>query len=704
MAAFSKTVRTRCGVVSLSRQITAFLLSGLTDRQPGNFERWPSGSLYVSNGLNKIHKWNGYRNSFTPVGLTAPSGTPVLAGVSSGSITGTYQIYVRFVDEDQQYSPLSTASAAVVVTNSGQFNYSSLPTPTDPRVVKRQILRNTDGQYTTFYVDVETTDLWSTSGISSTKDDATLATGTAVALFDLEGASLTSIWTAPRSDKPILAHHRNRLFAAGETAYNQGNARVTFGSATVAGTNTAWTAQMEEREFLVLGTQSPVLYTIRSVNTSGQTLTLSEVYRGATDLFASYAIRPPRAQRNTFYYSMAGEPEQWPPQNALTLEEAGTEITALIPAASFLYLAFADALYRFSFDSDPSRDGSGYRIATRGCTNQRTWARVNETFYLLDRQGIYRLSGGDTEELALSIRDLFDREAAGEFKIDWTHSQFFHAVLDFEETTVRFYVSLSGPSLPRHALCFNYLLSQWWIEEFPFPVTASTYHTRRGRLFVSGPGLKLYEHGAGTADGFNPTGYLTHGKVTSAKLTSLTDSSLSLPSSGVAGSPLVITAGKGKGQLRLIESLSGTTLTVTQPWTSQPNTTSQYQVGGIPWRIRTGWYQYQVPSERQPAEVYFEPVTYGTMDLRIYQDHGKSPLKWSQDRSLVSTDSDGASYSKDDPDLVVDLTRSVGYVRAFLDAPTDYLQRRGDCVALEARGVGGPEGVFLYSVSIGGAV
>lgn len=698
MTAHAKTVRNKCGVIQQGRPAIPYILSGLCPFTPGQMDRWPSGSLYFVNGLNKVYRWNGVRGSFVPVSLSQPSGTPALTSSGSGTIDGDYYCYVRFLDEDGHASPLSTISALHTATDDGTVSYSSLPTPTDPRVVKRQVLRNTAGQTSTFYVDVELTDLWITTA-TSTKDDDTLAAQEAVALEDDEGNSLTDKWSAPRADKPCIAHARGRMFLAGETVYNRGNAQVTFGSTTVTGIDTNWTDQFANREFMVLGTVSPKAYTISSVDTAAQTLTLSTVYRGTTDLFGSYAIRPPAAQRNTLYYSEADEPNQWPTLNGITIEEAGDAITALIPAASFLYVGFQDALYRLSFDQDPRLDGSAFRVASRGCVNGRTWARVNEAFYVLDRQGVYRLEGDATEEVAMPLHDLWDREAAGEYKIDWSQEKFFHGALDHEDHTLRFYVSLTGPTLPRHAVCYNYVSGAWWIEEYPFPVTCSFYQSKKGRLYVGGVAMKLYEQGVGTSDGLDPSGHTTHGTVSSASIMSLTATSLTLPSSGVAGSPIVITGGTGKGQIRRVESVSSTIVTVTQPWSKIPDSTSTFLIGGIVWRLRTGWYQYPSGEGRSPVEAYFEPRSRGTMDLRIYADHAASATLWSHLRDAK----DGIKFSKNDPDLVVNLAKSDGYVRAFLDQPTDNQLHRGDCVSLEARGVTGQEGLRLYGLNIGGA-
>src|SRR5262249_34371856 len=143
-------------------------------------------------------------------------------------------------------------------------------------------------------------------------------------------------------------------------------------------------------------------------------------------------------------------------------------------ADSVMYIMFKDTTYRFTFDSDPAQDGSVFFLNSRGCVNQRTWAKISGTVFIMDKLGIYALADGGVQDIGTPIRDVFNRLAPGDYKIDWTYSDYFHVIADMENTVVRFFVSLNGPGLPRHALCFNYLKNQWWLEEFSFPITSST--------------------------------------------------------------------------------------------------------------------------------------------------------------------------------------------------------------------------------------
>ncbi len=94
---------------------------------------------------------------------------------------------MRFVDRYGQPSDLSPVSVGVLgYTTIHSVTYSNVPVPTGlyaGKVFRRQLLRNTLGEATVFYVDIDTFDLTSTS-FTSTQGDLLLAAGEPVPLFD----------------------------------------------------------------------------------------------------------------------------------------------------------------------------------------------------------------------------------------------------------------------------------------------------------------------------------------------------------------------------------------------------------------------------------------------------------------------------------------------------------------------------------------
>src|SRR5215831_13561065 len=134
-----------------------------------NYAQTPEGLLYVADGFNPLQRWDGLQAALVPVGVYAPATAPTIAASGSGTATGTYYAYVRFLNDRGSWSDLSPISNAVTAANQ-VINYTAVPVPTQANVVRRQILRNTAGQTDTFYVDVDTTNLVATSFTSSLSD------------------------------------------------------------------------------------------------------------------------------------------------------------------------------------------------------------------------------------------------------------------------------------------------------------------------------------------------------------------------------------------------------------------------------------------------------------------------------------------------------------------------------------------------------
>lgn len=170
------------------------------------------------------------------------------------------------------------------------------------------------------------------------------------------------------------------------------------------------------------------------------------------------------------------------------------------------------------------------------------------------------------------------------------------------------------------------------------------------------------------------------------------------------GHPVVIAKGRGKGQVRLVTEVSGGTVKVNQPWLELPDTTSVYQLGGIPWRAKTGWFRLAQSEEDRPTavKVVFGPTpTACTLDLRVYKDHATAPSSWAVDQT--SEQGTGVEAAAGKADLVADMTKSVGYVQQRLDRHRE-LHTDGDrYLAVELAGVKNQDPVKVHKVQIDGA-
>jgi hypothetical protein len=670
---------------------------------PDCFAQTPDGLLLVANGIDAVARWDGLTSQVETAGVAPPEDAPAFTGSGVGSLTGTYTAYLRFVDRLGNFSNLSPISDEVTIASKLTITYTGLEVPTDPKITRRQVLRNTDQQALTYYVDIDTTDLTSTS-LTSTNTDAQLQTETAVPILTANGGISANRYTVPPANKSIMAYHLGRMFYAVDEPYSEGSVMMTFGSATVTGIGTEWTAPMVGRAIYIVGASSR--YEIDSVDTANQTLTLLTTYQGTTDNFALYSIRPQPAERRLLYWSEAGLPEAVPAVNAIAVQEDGDEFTGMMAKASFLYILEHRHIYRFTFQSDPALDGFIFLGSHRGCINNRCFVIVEDIAYMLDEQGVHAFTGGDkSEPISNPINEIF-RETDLAFEINWGASRYFHAVHYAAQETIRWFVALSGTTAPRQVLAYNYRQKRWWSEDFIQAMAASCEGILEGRrqVFLGSEAHRILAMWHGFLDGADPEAGTVRGTATSATITTLTDTGATFDAD-VVGAPLVIVDGTGKGQRRLIAAVAATVLTVTQPWLTVPDNTSIYQVGGVSWRYRSGWMEWVPGEDQQPRRIvvnYNPTVEDCQMDLRLFNDFDAVNPELA-DYTYTSESNDGVRVDRGAGDAVLDLTSPGGQLAVRVDAAKENYARSRRQVVVELRGVSNQDRVELLEYVVEGA-
>jgi hypothetical protein len=690
-----------------SRASNPSIFSGLPNTLPINFARAPNGYVFFSNGLNPIMKWDGVSFSAKKVGVPAPTVAPTLAITGTGAFTGEFTYYQRWLDGSGNPSNLSPVSNAVQVTEGGLFVYSNVERPTDEKIVRRQILRNTAGQALVYYVDIETDDLASMDFISARSEDE-LATREAVALFDSDGNSLADRFTIPPDTKPILRAYLDRMFAAGDAVYEQGHIEATAGSATVIGVGTSWSSSLAGRFLYAVGVGR--VYEIASVDVANQTLTLTSVWTDISDPFVVYTIRSSPAERQLVYFSEAGYYEAWPATNGLSLEENGDQTTGLMVADSFLYILQRRHIYRLSYHLGPLVDGGLFLAARRGCVNGRCWVYFDGKTYMLDEQGVYTFSGAeDTGSLSMAIQDIFRlNDAVSSFRINWKASRWFHALLCKDERTIRWFVALGGSRLPRHAICLNLDSNIWWVEEYAFSIGHSTLTDEDvGRPIVCGPARRVYLQGIGTLDGPDGQAGTTRGNITASTRFSFTDGDAHYPATGLVGSPIIIVDGRGKWQSNVIASVNSTTIQTIYPWLVQPDTTSQYQLGGIRWLWMSGFYRWlnEEGDQQRRIEIVFPPCPTRTQcDVRVYREFSTVAEVYGYDWPTTPAEYDGVHVSKDSREAIVDFTNIYGFAQIRRSGRRERYIQKADVFSVELEGISGASSITIYEINLEGAV
>lgn len=663
-------------------------LSPVPTAVTGSFNRAVLGVTVTVVGLYPSQIGIGFSGAH---GLSSGAFVKVTGVVGISEANGYFRINVNtpnsFLLED--YSTGAAVNGTGSYTSGGTvyreiaFLHTSVPVSSDTKVTARQILRNTNGQTETYYVDLETTDLSSTT-LTTMNDDTDLATEESQAILGSDGSALANRYGVPPNHKPFMAQTLDRVFYMGYVDYSEGNVILTNGSATVTGTGTRFTSSMVGRMLYVIG--STASYEISAVDTTAQTLTLTAVYAGTTNKYGRYTIRPATAELKAVYFSESGLPEAVPATNALTIQEDGDKITGGMAFKSFIYILERRHIYKLTSSSDPATDGSVYLQCERGCINNRCWVIVNEAAYLLDESGVYKYQGGSqAESISSAIQNMFFPEDDGEWRIQWTFAKNFHASVDSNFSVIRWFVCLSGSEHPRHAICYQYELGRWWVEEFTQPMASSvvgeSVNDNIRRVFVGSFHKKVMGMGRGDLDVVSPGEGRLRGTATSGEVCSLTDSAsefalaISTYRNGSINAPVAIIDGRGKGQWRRVVEITdtdvlgnfGAVLRLDRPWNIVPDDTSIYQIGGIQWRISTRWFRYTKleDDQKRRIEVVFIPTKNPCiMDMRFRHDFAADPTVEQISRNTL--DGEGVRITEGETDSVADMTKAKGVVEKIM--------------------------------------
>lgn len=603
-------------------------------------------------------------------------------------------------------------SGGTVTTGVATIQYANVQTPTEAKVTRRQILRNKDGESIVYYIDIDTTDLTSTTFTSNTPS---LSLTGSVSLFDTAGNTLVDK-TPPPNYKKYIASVLGRMFAAGIEPYSEGAIALTNGSPAVTGIGTEWgQITFPGRVLTIVGGDKA--YTIQSMS-SQTSLTLATPYTGTTDPYAYYTILPQNPipsqnfnyDRRTIYWSAPSQPEAWPTtfQQTLAEDPGAGEITGLMAMGPYLFVLAESRIYQFSFVNDPLTDGYETIAARRGCVNNRCWVQTEDSAYMLDYRGMHIFSGNDDNPIgSVEIQDLFRARQTGKYKINWSAKRNFHAIFDPTEAVIRWFVTMSGDYYPRHALCYAARLRRWWIEEYAFPIGASCLGRLGGRpqVFYGSTADRILATNSSSLDGTDPNAGTVSSFVTSAGTDWLKDTSATFPTSGVVNAPVVITQGTGKGQIRRIVAVSGQKISVSMPWSTTLDVTSRYQIGGIKWIWKSGWVKY-IPGEmndvRSVAIQYRPGSLYSSMFLRTYSDFSETANVLATTAALA--DGNGIACLANDPntDYSIDSTKTNGYVKTRIDASSDPGTDAPRFLAIEVGGTTNADPVNLRGIQIEG--
>ena len=681
-----------------------------------SFCRTHDNRLVIVDGINPGRIWDGVSSATHALGIAAPTAAPTVATPVGGAASaGDYQIVYRYKavsgagTEYSSISPITTVTAAA----NDQFDYSALTASADARVTHVEVLRTVVGDTLIYYLDITVTN-GTTTG-ASTKSDTTLADeDNAHPVDNTDGTENLARFDLPVT-KALMKACNDRYLSYGDNDYDIGHVEVTNGSASVQGRGTAWTSEMAARRMYFDGQTTE--YTISSLNTGTQVITLSAVYGGSTNLFQAYSIRPDKLERAKIRYSPVAEPQsQRDLDSLLPVEEVvgytgGFTIKGSHVACEALraWQVYPSAMQgRASGNNKP---GLGMRhLTSRGLVNDRSWVLMEDLAFCLDRQGIWVTDGNGEEDISRPIQDYWRDN-----RLNFEAAKWFFASIDPAAELIRWHVSLGDAYLPTTCLVYNYRRKEWQgTEEYVWGLGTSVLVEVGGALrpLYGGPYGKFYLR-EGTLDG--TTERTLRGGVTAATLLTLTDTSSDavLPATAPVGAPLAIVAGRGKGQVRRITAYAASVFTIDRPWSQVPSAAadpSTYQVGGILGSARFGIMQYapvDVKNKRQASVVAQPTVEDAALDLRFYFDHGASPENYAE----YTDDGLGVTTEKGKPDATMSLKRSrargatwAGRAHKRMDGLVNDRHDDGRFIQPEIRFVQGMDRVKVYEVVLEGVV
>jgi len=570
----------------------------------------------------------------------------------------------------------------------------------------------------------------------SDSDFQDLDTDNQLPLYNHDGSENAYRFTPQPNFKSVAVMFQDRAWYGADVEYDTQTVSVTNGSATITGANTAWTTAMAGRYMYIEGETRP--HVISSV-TPATSITLEDKIKRADGSGLNYILTSSPDERNIVYYSEVDEPESVPETNQIIVQENVVDkdiITGMLPHGATLYVAKTRHLYRLSFARQPKIDVNVSLAAERGLVNQRCWATEEDAAYLMDQKGIYsigargadKVSRAGVQPISAPIQDLWYNGT-----IDWSQSRWFFCQSDPEEHLIKWYVVFNGDGTstqirPKRALCYNYRTGAWHTESYVTELGGACFAEIAGRLRVVAGGSRdtIYLLSEGTTDHVESIESKHKGTADNATSTSLVDTDQNWSTNEFWGAPVAIVAGTGKGQVAFIDTNTSNTLVITGCWAEDgtwndgswavtPSTDSEYIIGGIPWRLKTGIFEFLTDDDRgggtanqRGIRLIYEPTTdAATLDIRRYMNHDTS----AQNNSIDHRGSDGITGAADDPDRVVDIERDrsglgdavgMAWVPIAGGRVNRETQNSDRWITYELRGVQGSDRIELYRIEVHG--
>ena len=459
-----------------------------------------SGHLIRVNGSERGSIYNGA--SVYPLGITAPAAGPTIGMAGGGAASaGDYVCAYRYKDSEGIYSPLSPLTTKTATADQ-EFNWSVIADSSEARVTEIELWRSTVDQADTLYlidtIDDGTTTYNGTGGDGGPDQDSDLTLYAAESLdiltFDNQLNARRQV--PPPVDLSVCVAFQDRVFYAVPVASTWGTyiANVNNWETSIVGMFAFKQGQVP-LEITSVTDNGGGSYTL---NTNGVTTYINS----AGNLAAVYISSSPSAH-NRVVYSETDEPESASAvQNSWIVQENTRDNdrnTALMPYGSALFFLKDRHTYQLTFGRSPRHDGAARMRVGRGCLNQQCWDYYEDTAYLMDSQGPWRMGPqGVDKDFGARVQNYW-RDSI----IDLDKSTWFFVSVEPNQAVVRYHVVMTADddTRPTSALCYGIHSGAWWLETYPFELAGSARVEKDGgvRTVVGCAGgmLQLVAEGLG---------------------------------------------------------------------------------------------------------------------------------------------------------------------------------------------------------------
>ncbi len=348
-------------------------------------------------------------------------------------------------------------------------------------------------------------------------------------------------------------------------------------------------------------------------------------------------------------------------------------ITGMIYFANSMWILKNDRIYQFNSTIDPNRDGDYKPASHRGCINQRCAVQAQNVCFMLDRQGVHVFRGilprlqyqpdSTPDHLSKPVGDMFRFEGSW-LRVNWDADKcHWHGAINKELNCIRWYITLQGYRLPQHAICYDFLMDRWWVEEYPIPITSSAQSvTLTGKPILGGADGNIYQPDTGNLDliGHN---IRTRFNVVSHVAGVILQLDATPPD--CVGLPVGVVVGQGRGQQSRILAQTGNEIELDYPLSVWPDDTSVIQIGGIKFYAQTGEFNYaklEMKNAHKLSFLYRPTKNPQEMYISVVED-GDRPIT-----AMIDGQWGAVSKRKDDPEVwKVDMTSRAGAADINMD-------------------------------------